>query len=200
MKRMLVILTILAARCYSRDLPNVIVLLADDLGRSDLPCYGNDTVTTPNIDRLCREGLRLDHHTAAASICTPSRAAFMTGRYAGRMGMAGDAGTPAVQMYVSSAMGLPENETTWADLLGDHGYDTAAVGKWHLGWDKDVKGDQKHGPLGHGFQYFFGIPYTLVEGFELKTSFFTYTRHGAEFRSEVSNFPDKRILPNDGYN
>ena len=63
------------------------ILLADDLGQGDLGCYGNTTLPTPNIDRLCKEGVKFTHHLATASLCTPSRAAFLTGRYATRMGL-----------------------------------------------------------------------------------------------------------------
>ena len=66
---------------------NFVILLADDLGQGDLGCYGNTTLPTPNIDRLCKEGVKFTHHLATASLCTPSRAAFLTGRYATRMGL-----------------------------------------------------------------------------------------------------------------
>ena len=67
---------------------NFVVLLVDDLGQGDLGCYGNTSVPTPNIDRLCNEGIKFTHHLATAALCTPSRAAFLTGRYAARMGLA----------------------------------------------------------------------------------------------------------------
>ena len=67
---------------------NFVVLLADDLGQGDLGCFGNNTLPTPNIDRLCNEGVKFTHHLATAALCTPSRAAFLTGRYATRMGLA----------------------------------------------------------------------------------------------------------------
>ena len=70
------------------DKTNFVVLLADDLGLSDVGCFGNSTIPTPNIDRLCREGVKLTHHLSTAALCTPSRAAFLTGRYASRMGLA----------------------------------------------------------------------------------------------------------------
>ena len=66
--------------------PNIVILLADDLGMGDVGCFGNDTIRTPNIDRLAAEGVKLTHHLAAASVCTPSRAAFLTGRYPIRFG------------------------------------------------------------------------------------------------------------------
>ena len=70
-----------------RTRTNFVILLADDLGQGDLGCFGNKTLPTPNIDRLCKEGVKLTHHLATASLCTPSRAAFLTGRYATRMGL-----------------------------------------------------------------------------------------------------------------
>ena len=71
-----------------KERTNFVVLLADDLGQGDLGCFGNTSIPTPNIDRLCSEGVRLTHHLATAALCTPSRAAFFTGRYAARMGLA----------------------------------------------------------------------------------------------------------------
>ena len=71
-----------------KERTNFVVLLADDLGLSDIGCFGNTTIPTPNIDRLCHEGTKLTHHLSTAALCTPSRAAFLTGRYAARMGLA----------------------------------------------------------------------------------------------------------------
>eukprot|EP00095_Tigriopus_kingsejongensis_P012475 maker-scaffold323_size206388-snap-gene-1.12 protein:Tk12475 transcript:maker-scaffold323_size206388-snap-gene-1.12-mRNA-1 annotation:"tpa: arylsulfatase d-like" len=158
------------------DRPNILVLLADDLGIGDVGCFGNSTIATPNIDRLCNEGLKLSHHLAGAPLCTPSRASFLTGRYPLRTGLDNDGNdSPRVIVYASGRNGLPANETTWARILSDEGYKTAAFGKWHLGWDESSRGDQRHGPLGHGFQYFFGLPFTLVDGFELNVPFLTYS-------------------------
>ena len=71
-----------------KEKTNFVVLLADDLGLSDIGCFGNTTIPTPNIDRLCSEGTKLTHHLSTAALCTPSRASFLTGRYATRMGLA----------------------------------------------------------------------------------------------------------------
>jgi len=79
-----------------------------------------------------------------------------------------------VVMYGSGRAGLPRNETTWARLLQNVGYRTAAIGKWHLGFNEWTWGDQEHGPLGHGFDYFYGLPFTLVGGFELNEPFFSF--------------------------
>ena len=90
--------------------------------------------------------------------------------------MTGAEGTPPVVMFIAAKTGLPETETTWASYLQQNGYLTQAVGKWHLGWDQDQYGDQKHGPRGHGFDHFYGLPFTLVDGFEKSHPFFTYEK------------------------
>ena len=88
------------------------------------------------------------------------------------MGMTGVADTPPVLMYAAGRAGLPQNETTFAAIAKSAGYTTGAVGKWHLGMNEDVWGDQQHGPLGHGFDYFYGLPFTLVDGFEMNSNLF----------------------------
>ena len=90
--------------------------------------------------------------------------------------MTGAEDTPPVVMFIAAKTGLPETETTWASYLQQNGYLTQAVGKWHLGWDQDQYGDQKHGPRGHGFDHFYGLPFTLVDGFEKSHPFFTYEK------------------------
>jgi len=154
----------------STNLPNIVLLVVDDLGIGDIGCFGNNTIPTPNIDSLCRDGAKLEHHLSSATLCTPSRAALLTGRYAIRMGMTGVEGTPPVLMYAAARSGLPQNETTFAKIAKSKGYNTGAVGKWHLGLNDRIWGDQEHGPLGHGFDYFYGLPFTLVDGFEMNES------------------------------
>ncbi|KAJ7319642.1 hypothetical protein JRQ81_019153 [Phrynocephalus forsythii] len=135
--------------------------MADDLGYGDLGCFGNDTIRTPNIDQLAREGVRLTQHIAAASLCTPSRAAFLTGRYPIRSGMASRT-VPRVIIRTGASGGLPTNETTFAKLLQQQGYITGLIGKWHLGVNCESHDDYCHHPLNHGFDYFYGMPFTLV--------------------------------------
>eukprot|EP00092_Neocalanus_flemingeri_P004807 GFUD01005175.1.p1 GENE.GFUD01005175.1~~GFUD01005175.1.p1 ORF type:complete len:561 (-),score=123.58 GFUD01005175.1:153-1835(-) len=156
--------------CSSSNVPNIILLVVDDLGIGDIGCFGNTSLPTPNIDSLCRDGAKLEHHLSSATLCTPSRAALLTGRYAIRMGMTGVENTPPVLMYAAGRAGLPQNETTFAKIAKSKGYTTGAVGKWHLGLNEKIWGDQEHGPLGHGFDYFYGIPFTLVDGFEMNTN------------------------------
>uniref|UniRef100_UPI00398F0CF1 arylsulfatase H-like n=1 Tax=Pristiophorus japonicus TaxID=55135 RepID=UPI00398F0CF1 len=141
--------------------PNIVLIMADDLGIGDIGCYGNDTIRTPNIDRLAKEGVMLTHHIAAAPLCTPSRAAFLTGRYPIRSGM--DNGYRVrVLLFVGGSGGLPKNETTFASILQNQGYATGIIGKWHLGVNCETRNDYCHHPLSHGFDYFYGTPFTNV--------------------------------------
>ncbi|XP_040279680.1 arylsulfatase H-like isoform X1 [Bufo bufo] len=145
--------------------PSILLLLADDLGIGDVGCYGNDTIRTPNIDRLAREGVKLTQHISAASTCTPSRAAFLTGRYPIRTGMSGHA-KKRVLFWNAASGGLPTNETTFAKILKDQGYATGIIGKWHLGVNCKSRDDFCHHPLNHGFDYFYGSLFSLINDCE----------------------------------
>lgn len=120
----LVVLFLLVVRTVSTAQPNVVIFLVDDLGVGDIGCFGNDTIKTPNIDKLAREGARLTHNLAPESVCTPSRAAFLTGRYAIRSGLAANRERSRMFLFVSVPGGLPQNETTFAEVLQDAGYAT----------------------------------------------------------------------------
>ncbi len=132
--------------------PNIIIIMADDLGYGDLGCYGHPSINTPNIDRMAAEGLRFTDFYAGQSLCTPSRAALMTGRFAIRSGMAGGPGRHV--LYPNNKGGLPPEEITMAEGLKAKGYATCAIGKWHLG---DLPGWM---PTDNGFDTFFGLPYS----------------------------------------
>lgn len=127
--------------------PNVIISLTDDQGYGDLSCYGATKIHTPNLDRMAAEGLRLTSFYAASSICSPSRAALLTGRMPKRVGV------PDV-FFPYSKDGLPAEEITLAEMLKQQGYRTALVGKWHLGHQKPFL------PLNQGFDSYYGIPYS----------------------------------------
>ncbi|MFT4604138.1 MAG: arylsulfatase A [Rhodothermales bacterium] len=131
--------------------PNIVVIFADDLGYGDLGVYGNPTIRTPNLDRMAAEGLKFTQFYAAASVCTPSRAALLTGRLPIRSGMASDSRRV---LFPDSKLGLPAEEITIAEALRERGYATAAIGKWHLGHQPDFL------PTRHGFDTYFGIPYS----------------------------------------
>jgi arylsulfatase A-like enzyme len=127
--------------------PNVLLIVADDLGYGDLGSYGAPDARTPNLDRLAREGVRLSDFYANAPVCTPTRAALMTGRYHQRTPLDRPLSTTADHM----AIGLPATGRTLPRLMKDAGYATALVGKWHLGFRPEF------GPRAHGFDYFRGF-------------------------------------------
>ncbi|XP_041933824.1 arylsulfatase D [Alosa sapidissima] len=167
----LLILIVSARYCVGLDnesspKPNFVLMMVDDLGIGDIGCYGNDTIRTPNIDKLALDGVKLSQHIAAAPLCTPSRAAFMTGRYALRSGL-GAVGRVQVILFLGGSGGLPPSETTFAKLLQREGYTTAIVGKWHLGLNCESRNDHCHHPNNHGFNYFYGLPFTLFNDCKL---------------------------------
>lgn len=129
---------------------NFIVIFADDLGYGDLGTYGHPTIKTPNLDRMAAEGQKWTNFYVGASVCTPSRAALLTGRLPVRSGMAG---SPRV-LFPDSERGLPQSEITLAEQLKKAGYATACIGKWHLGHK------EAYLPTNHGFDSYYGIPYS----------------------------------------
>jgi arylsulfatase A len=131
--------------------PNFVVLFADDLGYGDLGCYGHPTISTPNLDRMAREGIRFTQFYSACSVCTPSRAALLTGRFPIRSGMAS---SKRRVLFPNSRGGLPASEITLAEGLKTKGYATACIGKWHLGHRPEFL------PTQNGFDSYFGLPYS----------------------------------------
>lgn len=149
-----------AALCAAPDRPNVIVILADDVGWGDAGCYGAAKVKTPNIDRLAREGQRFVNGYASAAVCTPTRYSLITGQYSWRQS---GAGLNKGVANADSALLIPTGMTTAPGLLKQAGYRTALVGKWHLGFGltkPDYNQELRPGPLEVGFDEFFGIPAT----------------------------------------
>lgn len=155
MKKLIFVLTLAVAGFSataqsSSPPPNVIVILADDLGYGDLGSYGHPTIRTPQLDRMAREGMRFTQFYVAANVCSPSRASLLTGRLPIRNGVTGNLAV----FFPHSATGLPLSEITLADALKTKGYRTGIVGKWHLGSQPDYL------PNKRGFDYYFGIPYS----------------------------------------
>jgi len=138
-----------ACSAYAADerKPNVIIIFIDDQGYEDLGVYGSPTLKTPNIDRMANEGMRFTDFYSAAAVCTPSRAALLTGCYAERVG-------DLTVLFQDDDLGLNPEETTIAEMLKRNGYVTACVGKWHLGHLNPFL------PTNHGFDSYFGIPYS----------------------------------------
>lgn len=135
---------------FGSSRPNFVVILADDLGYGDLGCYGSPTIRTPNLDRMAVEGLRFTDFYVAAEVCTPSRAALLTGRYPIRSGMYGSRRV----LFPDSKGGIPPSEITIARALKQAGYATAHIGKWHLGIHQGSR------PLDQGFDFSYGLPYS----------------------------------------
>ncbi|WP_440874268.1 sulfatase family protein [Thalassotalea sp. PLHSN55] len=130
---------------------NVVVIFTDDQGYEDLSSFGSQKAYTPNIDKMADEGMKLTSFYVASSVCSPSRAALLTGRMPVR------AGVPKVLLPDSdnrNGAGLPKGEITIAELLKQKHYATALIGKWHLGREKGYL------PLDQGFDYYYGLPYS----------------------------------------
>ena len=131
--------------------PNFIVIFVDDLGYGDLGSYGHPTIKTPTLDKLAYEGQKWTQFYSASSVCSPSRAALLTGRLPIRNGMIG---SMTRVFFPDSQYGIPDSEITIAEKLKENGYKNAIIGKWHLGHKKEYL------PLQHGFDYYYGIPYS----------------------------------------
>jgi arylsulfatase A len=126
--------------------PNFVVILMDDMGYKDVGCYGGG-ISTPNIDALAAEGIKFTNFYAGANVCSPSRAALLTGLYPNRSGI-------TRVLFAKDKFGLPHNLETIPQYLNTAGYTSAIIGKWHLGHIPDFM------PLKYGFSYYYGLPYS----------------------------------------
>ncbi|KAL4659514.1 arylsulfatase A isoform X1 [Arapaima gigas] len=151
---LLIVFNVTCERRSAAARPSFVLLLADDLGFGDLRSYGHPASATPALDRLADGGLRFTDFYSSSPVCSPSRAALLTGRYQSRSGI-----YPGV-FYPGSRGGLPLNETTIAEVLKPLGYATAIVGKWHLG----VGPDRMYLPVHQGFDHYVGVPYSHDQG------------------------------------
>ncbi len=176
-----------AATPPGRPRPNIVLIVADDLGSGDLSCYGCPDIRTPNIDSLARSGLRFTQCYANAPECTPTRAALLTGRYQQRVGGlecaigVGDVGRydEAIWLAQRGELGLPATELTLPRLLKRSGYATACFGKWHLGYRPKFR------PSRHGFDTWFGI----LGG---NADYFTYREEGGRYVLYENDRPARR--------
>lgn len=164
-----------------RGKPNVIIIFADDLGYGDLSSYGHPTIRTKNLDQMATEGQKWTNFYVGASVCTPSRAALLTGRLPVRSGMASPVNRV---LFPDSHNGLPQSEVTLAEQMKNGGYATAAIGKWHLG-HKD-----EYLPTSHGFDSYYGIPYSNdmdnITDFSLIGGYFSFWK--SEERKDINTF------------
>ncbi len=150
LRALLFALSLALDSAFAAAKPNIVILFADDLGYGDLGCYGSPVIRTPHLDRMAAEGLRFTDFYSASEVCTPSRAALLTGRYPIRSGMCGNRRV----LFPNSKGGLPAAEITVAEALKEQGYATAHIGKWHLGIHEGSR------PLDQGFERSFGLPYS----------------------------------------
>jgi len=163
----IVILSLFAAPSTADERPNFVIMVADDLGYGDLGSFGHPEIRTPNIDRLAEEGMRFTNAYAAAPVCSPARTGLMTGRIPSRVGIY-DWIPPGSDVH------LPTEETTFAELLRDAGYQTVYLGKWHL---NGGLGTDQPRPDDHGFDHWYA-----TTGFAMPTHLnpFNFVRNGEE--------------------
>ena len=167
---------------------NFVIVFVDDLGYGDLSTYGHPTIKTPNLDRMAYEGQKWTQFYSAASVCTPSRAGLLTGRLPIRNGMMGK--NHGV-FFPDSQNGIPTNEVTIPEKLKKQGYKTAIIGKWHLGHKKEYL------PLNHGFDYFYGIPYSndmnKIKSHENVNSNIRYSNYWKQYKLKKINSDNYNI-------
>ena len=148
--RHLIALLLLGTSCVAAAVrPNVILINCDDLGYGDLGCYGARDIRTPHLNRMAAEGTKFTDFSVAAPLCTPSRAALMTGRYPGRVGLATGVLRP------DARNGLASSELTLAEVMKSSDYATGCIGKWHLGFLEGMR------PMDQGFDSYYGVLHNL---------------------------------------
>lgn len=163
------------------EMPNIIVILTDDMGYSDLGVYESPRIRTPHLDRLAEEGMRFTSFYAE-NFCSPSRAALLTGSYAYRVGV-------STVFWPDSKTGLSSDEITIAEILKDKGYATGIIGKWHLGHEKPFL------PTSQGFDYYFGIPFSNDMGLNVRAGKGPYKATPIMRNEEViERGPDQALL------
>ena len=170
--------------------PNIVYIFTDDLGYGDIGCFGATDISTPNIDRMADEGIKFTDFYSASPVCSPSRAALLTGRLPQRMGINS-------VFFPESFTGMPPSEVTIAEVLKQKNYATGIVGKWHLGHH------QQFLPLQQGFDSYFGIPYSndmasvvymrgnAIEQYKVDQKYTTktYTKEAVQFIDKHKNEP-----------
>jgi arylsulfatase A-like enzyme len=152
MQRLLSLLLLLSASlAKADDRPNFVIIMVDDMGYAGVSCFGNPYFKTPEIDRLAAEGMRLTDFHSSGTVCSPTRAGLLTGRYQQRAGI--EAVIHPKREHPEHCKGLQKTEVTFAELLQSAGYATALIGKWHQGY---VHNSEDYHPQNHGFDEFIG--------------------------------------------
>ncbi len=184
----LALLLCFACSLMGADQPNIVLIFVDDLGYADIGPFGSELHRTPNLDRMASEGRKLTSFYVTANVCTPSRSSLMTGSYPRRVGLDENEKGQWVLFPVNQE-GLNPDEVTVAEVLKDAGYETACVGKWHLG-------DQpRFLPTRHGFDAYFGIPYSNDMGHDSRKPPYRYPPLPLLRMEEViETEPDQRYI------
>jgi arylsulfatase A-like enzyme len=181
----LLLASVFTLALYAGKQPNVIVILADDMGSADANCYGSKDLETPNIDALAQRGIRFTQFYAASSVCSPSRAGLLTGRFPSRAGVPGN-------IPPNGSGDMPTEQVTMAEMFKSAGYATAHIGKWHLGHNPESQ------PNGQGFDYSFGHHCGCIDNY---SHFFMWSgpnkhdlyRNGVEVHMPGRFFPDLMV-------
>ena len=173
--------------------PNILVIYTDDQGSLDLNIYGAKDLHTPNVDALARRGVRFTQFYAAAPVCSPSRAALITGRYPQRAGLATNASSEK-----NKAGGMPGEQITMAEVFRDGGYATAHIGKWHIGYSKPTM------PNAQGFDYSYGHMGGCIDNYSHYFYWDGPNRHdlwrnGEEVWEDGEYFPDRMVEEVNGF-
>ncbi len=151
MRKFLYLLLLSASLATADERPNFVIIMVDDMGYAGVSCFGNPYFKTPEIDRLAAEGMRLTDFHSSGTLCSPTRAGLLTGRYQQRVGI--EAVIPADPNHPEHRKGLQKSEVTFAERLQSAGYATALIGKWHQGY---VRNSEDYHPQNHGFDEFIG--------------------------------------------
>ena len=159
--------------------PNVVLIFMDDLGYGDLSCYGATGYKTPNLDKQASQGIRFTNFVSAQAVCCASRAGILTGCYPNRVGISG-------ALMPDSKIGLNPEEETIAEVLKKRNYKTAAIGKWHLGHQREFL------PLQQGFDEYLGLPYSN----DMWPVYFDGTRNISPAYSRKLNYPELPLIRN----
>ena len=173
--KILAIWALFLSQVLSKERPNIVFIMADDLGIGDLSSHGAKDMMTPNIDKLMESGCRFDNAYANCPVCSPTRAAFLTGRYPDMVGVPGVIRTHRVNNWGY----LSESAKTLPQVLKSAGYHTALIGKWHLGLV------EPNTPIGRGFDFFKGYLGDMMD------DYYNHRRHGVNYMTEGR----KRIEP-----
>ena len=176
----------LFSQVQEKSKPNVIVILTDDQGSIDTNAYGATDLYTPNMDRLAKEGVRFTQFYAAAPVCSPSRAALLSGKTNLRAGLEGNVPVPEYA-DARNRYGMPTEQITMAEMLKENGYYTALIGKWHLGHRKENL------PNGQGFDYFFGHQRGCIDNYSHTFYWQGPNKHDLYRNSEEVYYPGEHF-------